>query len=119
VQSAFEIESMYPYPNPMHTFTTFAFRLRGADALLADEFRMRIYTVTGRLIREFDLIDDPALLEIPGLRIGWNKLRWDGRDADGDLVAPGVYLYKVFLKAEGQSMEVNNDASIEKLVVLR
>ena len=94
VQSAFEIESMYPYPNPMHTFTTFAFRLRGADALLADEFRMRIYTVSGRLIREFDLIDDPSALETPALRIGWNKLRWDGRDADGDLVAPGVYLYK-------------------------
>lgn len=119
VQSAFEIESMYPYPNPMHTFTTFAFRLRGADALLADEFRMRIYTVSGRLIREFNLIDDPSALETPALRIGWNKLRWDGRDADGDLVAPGVYLYKVFLKSDGQVLDVNNNTSIEKLVVLR
>lgn len=119
VQSAFEIESMYPYPNPMHTFTTFAFRLRGADALLADEFRMRIYTVTGRLIREFDLIDDPSSLETAALRIGWNKLRWDGRDADGDLVAPGVYLYKVFLKSDGKTLDVNNSSSTEKLVVLR
>ena len=81
VQSAFEIENLYPYPNPMHTATTFAFRLRGDNAMLADEFRIRIYTLSGRLIKEFDLIDEPALLETPGLRIGWNKLVWDGRDA--------------------------------------
>ena len=119
VQADFEIESLYPYPNPMHAFTTFAFRLRGADAVLAEEFRIRIYTVSGRLIQEFDLIEDPQLLEIPGLRIGWNKFQWDGRDADGDLVAPGVYLYKVFLRSEGQEIPVNNSSSIEKLVVLR
>ncbi len=119
VQSAFEIETLYPYPNPMHTATTFAFRLRGDDALMAEEFRIRIYTLSGRLIKEFDLIEDPWLLEIPGLRIGWNKLVWDGRDADGDLIATGVYLYKVFLRAEGQRLSVNNNSSVEKLVVLR
>ena len=119
VQTEFEIENLYPYPNPMQAFTTFAFRLRGADAMLAEDFRIRIYTVSGRLIQEFDLVENPQLLEIPGLRIGWNKLQWDGRDADGDRVAPGVYLYKVFLRSEGQEIPVNNSSSIEKLVVLR
>lgn len=119
VQSEFEIESLYPYPNPMHTFTTFAFRLRGDTAAEADDFRIRIYTLSGRLIQEFDLIEDPSSLEIPSLRIGWNKLQWDGRDADGDLIAPGVYLYKVFLSADGQQIDVNNSTGVEKLVVLR
>ncbi len=119
VQSAFEIESLYPYPNPMHTSTTFAFRLRGDNALQADDFRIRLYTLSGRLIREFDLIEEPALLDIPSLKIGWNKLQWDGTDQDGDLVAPGVYLYKVFLRADGQEFDVNNSTSVEKLVVLR
>ena len=119
VQANFEIENLYPYPNPMAAFTTFAFQLRGSDATLAEDFRIRIYTVAGRLIQEFDLIENPQLLEIPGLRIGWNKLRWDGRDADGDHVAPGVYLYKVFLRSDGQEINVNNKSSIEKLVVLR
>ncbi len=119
VQSTFEIESLYPYPNPMHTATTFAFRLRGDNAMLTEDFRIRVYTLSGRLIKEFDLIEDPGLLEIPGLRIGWNKVTWDGRDADGDLIAPGVYLYKVFLRSDGQQIDVNNSTSVEKLVVLR
>ena len=119
VQTSFEIESLYPYPNPMHNVTTFAFQLRGEDVSLTEDFRIRIYTVSGRLIQEFDLIEDPALLEIPGLRIGWNKLRWDGRDADGDPLAPGVYLYKVFLRSDGREVSVNNSSSVEKLVVLR
>ena len=119
VQTSFEIESLYPYPNPMAEFTTFAFQLRGSDATLTEDFRLRIYTVAGRLIKEFDLIKNPQLLEIPGLRIGWNKFQWDGRDADGDHVAPGVYLYKVFLRSDGHEISVNNGSSIEKLVVLR
>ena len=118
-QSEAQVESLYPYPNPMNSYTVFAFRLRGRDAMLFDEFRLRIYTLTGRLVREFDLLEEPYHLESGGLRINWNKLRWDGRDEDGDLIATGVYLYKVFARAEGEPMRVNNAAGIEKLVVIR
>lgn len=119
VQDAAEIESIYPYPNPMHNFTTFMFRLRGADAGLVDDLRIRVYTISGRPVREFDLLNDPALLEDGGLRIGWNRLVWDGRDADGDLLATGVYLYKVFLRAEGRDISVNNDMGVEKIAIIR
>ena len=103
----------------MNSHTVFAFRLRGSDAMLFDEFRLRVYTLTGRLVREFDLVEEPYLLEAGGLRIDWNKLRWDGRDEDGDLIATGVYLYKVFARAEGEPMRVNSASGIEKLVVIR
>lgn len=119
VQDAAEIESIYPYPNPMHNFTTFMFRLRGADAGLVDDLRIRIYTISGRPVREFDLLDDPGLLEAGGLRIGWNRLNWDGRDADGDLLATGIYLYKVFFRAEGREISINNDSGIEKIAIIR
>ena len=118
-QAAAEVEGLYPYPNPMSRYTVFAFRLRGRDAMLFDEFRLRIYTLTGRLVREFDLIEEPYHLEAGGLRIDWNKLRWDGRDQDGDPVATGVYLYKVFARAEGQPMRVNSADGIEKIAVIR
>jgi hypothetical protein len=119
VQTAAEVENLYPYPNPMHNFTTFMFQLRGADTSFIEDFRIRVYTVSGRPVREFDLLDDPNLLEEGGLRIGWNRMTWDGRDEDGDLLATGVYLYKVFLRAEGREISVNNDSSIEKLAIIR
>lgn len=118
-QSDVTLESVYPYPNPMSTQTVFAFRLRGADASLMDDFRLRLYTLSGRLIREFDLLEDPTDLAGGTLRIGWNKLHWDGRDEDGDRVATGVYLYKIFARAEGKTLPAGNASSVEKVVVIR
>jgi len=119
VQTSAEVENLYPYPNPMHNFTTFMFRLRGADASLVDDLRIRVYTISGRPVREFDLLDNPGLLEDGGLRIGWNRVVWDGRDEDGDLLATGVYLYKVFFRAEGRDVSVNNDSGVEKIAIIR
>lgn len=119
IQNAADVESLYPYPNPMTNFTRFAFQLRGADPGLVEDFRIRIYTLSGQLVQEFDLIDDPALLESGMLRIGWNKLVWDTRDADGHDLGSGVYLYKVFLRADGEEITVNNDTGIDKLVIMR
>ncbi len=118
VQSSFEIGSVYPYPNPMNTFTRFAFELRGADFTLIEDFRIRIYTVTGLVIQEFDLLENPGLIDGGQLRVGWNKVIWDGRDADGDQLATGVYLYKVYLKVDGESIEVN-ESPVEKIVVFQ
>ena len=119
VQTDAEVESLYPYPNPMHNFTTFMFKLRGADPSLVEDLRIRIYTISGRIVREFDLINDPFELEAGGLQIGWNRVPWDGTDEDGDLLANGVYLYRVFLRAEGEEMMVNNESGIEKIAIVR
>jgi len=119
IQTQAEIENLYPYPNPMHNFTTFMFRLRGADPSLIDDLRIRIFTISGRLVREFDLVSDPFELDSGALQIGWNRLRWDGTDEDGDLLANGVYLYKVYLRAEGEDLIVNNESGIEKIAIIR
>jgi hypothetical protein len=119
VQTEAEVESLYPYPNPMHNFTTFMFRLRGADPSLVEDLRIRIYTLSGRVVREFDLVNDSYHLESGGLQIGWNRLQWDGTDEDGDLLANGVYLYQVFLRAEGEELMVNNESGIEKIAIVR
>ena len=119
VQTEAEVESLYPYPNPMNNFTTFMFKLRGADPSLVEDMLIRIYTISGRLVREFDLVSDPFHLEAGGLQIGWNRIPWDGTDEDGDLLGNGVYLYKVFLRAEGKELFVNNESGIEKIAIVR
>jgi photosystem II stability/assembly factor-like uncharacterized protein len=58
----------------------------------AAEASVRIYDVTGRLVRR--LVDEP-------LAAGERTLQWDGRDDSGRLVADGVYLVR--LVADGVS----------------
>ncbi len=112
VQQQQVIEDLYPYPNPMSDHTQFSFLIRGGNTRPSD-FRLRIYTLSGRLVREFTGAEanDGA-----GLRTtGWNHLTWDGRDADGDRVATGVYLYRVRMEGANGTFE----GDVEKVVVIR
>ena len=110
VQQKQVIEDVYPYPNPMNTHTTFAFRVKGGRTEALGDFTLRIYTLSGRLVRQLDERD----LEAP-LRVGWNTLRWNGRDEDGERVATGVYLYRV--RIEGTETTFRGD--VEKISVIR
>lgn len=84
-------------PNPFVDETHFTFNLVGSK--LPDELVIKIYTVSGRLIQELRV---PR----PDLRFGFNRVRWDGRDRDGDPVANGVYLYKIVMNIDGRAEEV-------------
>ncbi len=57
---------------------------------------LRVYTISGRLIRTFRVFGGLGQVQIP----------WDGKDAEGDRLANGTYLFKVFVHgrdAEGGS----------------
>jgi hypothetical protein len=105
VVSETRLLQVYNFPNPFSTSTEFTFVLTGARP--PDELEIRIYTVAGRRIHE---------LRIPQgqLQIGFNRIAWDGRDADGDELANGVYLYQITAKGSGGGASV-----IEKLVKAR
>jgi hypothetical protein len=61
-------------------------------------------------VRQFD----ERSLDAP-LRVGWNTLRWNGRDEDGDRVATGVYLYRVHIEGDDQTFR----GDVEKISVIR
>ncbi|MBS1516778.1 MAG: hypothetical protein JSS91_01685 [Bacteroidetes bacterium] len=96
------VEDVYNYPNPMKTETSFMFNIGGLTA--PDRLKIRIYTISGRLIKE---------LEYP-VSIGFNQIPWDGKDQDGDFVANGTYLYKIIIDGNSQK-----ETQIQKLAVLR
>lgn len=110
VQEEQVIRDVYPYPNPMRTHTTFAFRVEGGRNEMLRDFTLRIYTLSGRLVRELN----ERNLEKP-LSVGWNMLRWNGRDEDGDRVASGVYLYRVSVEGSETTFRGN----VEKVTVIR
>src|SRR5262249_49922740 len=72
---------------------------------------IRIYTVAGKLVRQLDL---------PGGQ-GQVQLRWDGLDDEGDPLAQGTYLYKVYVNArdaDGKSSPRQKATAMGKFVIL-
>jgi flagellar hook assembly protein FlgD len=86
------ISDVFNYPNPFGASgTEFTFRQNQTSPL---NVRVKIFTVAGRLIRTLDEI-------APG--DSFVKVPWDGRDRDGDVIANGVYLYKLIVRtADGR-----------------
>jgi hypothetical protein len=95
-----DLEYLGTYPNPFQRETRFVFSLSG----VADAARIDIYTVAGRRIRR---------LEIPGPLINYVETIWDGRDHVGDVVANGVYFYR--LTAQGAEGRVERTGTVARL----
>jgi len=113
VESDFKIQNLYNYPNPFRDETFFAFRMTGELESRPTEFKIRIYTVAGRLVKEIDVM--PTLNEsFNGNGFGLYRVRWDGRDNDGDLLANGIYIYRITIKTPKESIN-----KTEKLAIVR
>ena len=69
------------YPNPFHSVTTMKFAIAKQS-----DISLRIYDVAGQLTRT--LFDKSA-------KAGYYTAYWDGRDNNGQRVAPGVYFYRL------------------------
>jgi hypothetical protein len=115
------ISQILPYPNPFTTSCRFAYTLTGRDE--PSQFSMQIMTVSGQVVRNV------SQAEFGTLRIGshLSDFVWDGRDDYGDLLANGVYLYRIHAKdQEGKSIKLfqsEADAYFKqgfgKIVILR
>jgi hypothetical protein len=103
VRKNLQLLDIYNYPNPFKDETFFTFKL----TQLPDELKIKIFTLAGRMIKEFNLTSAE-------LKYDFNKIYWDGRDTDGDLVANGVYLYKIISKKGSELAQ-----TIQKLAVVR
>ena len=68
-------------PNPFAQQALVQFAARAGERL-----RVRIYDTRGRLVRTHEALAS---------RTGRQDVTWDGRDAGGRRVAPGVYFYEV------------------------
>jgi flagellar hook assembly protein FlgD len=84
------------YPNPFNPATTFTFSVPKPSKI---EFR--IYNLSGQLVK---------ILHDEYIERGEYSIRWDGRDAHGNAVATGVYLYQ---------LRVDESTSIKKMTLLR
>jgi hypothetical protein len=70
------------YPNPTSGRVVIGYQLPRADRV-----ELRVYNVSGQLVRT--LVDGP-------MPAGAHAAAWDGRDAHGNKVSSGVYLYHLW-----------------------
>ena len=93
------VSKIVPYIKLVHSE-----KLRVADR--TEEAYIKFYPS-----EEFNKLFKELIIDKSDLRIGFNKIFWDGRDNDGDIIANGTYLYKVYFTHEGR-----NYSEIKKLV---
>ncbi|MEE8572171.1 MAG: FlgD immunoglobulin-like domain containing protein, partial [Gemmatimonadota bacterium] len=75
------VSSVHAYPNPMRGGTALSFTLPRPQ-----DVKLTVYDISGRLVAE---VDD-------GYReAGLQEIAWDGRDANGAVVASGIYLCRL------------------------
>ncbi len=101
LEESVSITHLLNVPNPIRTNTVFTYNLAQAP----DQVIVRIYTVSGRLIRT---------IEDGSTRRGYNETDWDARDENGERLANGVYFYKVIVKTNAHKIE-----KIGRLAILR
>jgi len=89
------------YPNPITDVHTTTFAVKGTMAVFVEAIKVQIFNLSGRLVYE---------REEAGKSFDWHT------DNDyGELLANGVYLYKLYAKVDGQWVV----SDVRKLAILR
>jgi len=100
---AVQVMNVYNFPNPFKNGTAFTFQHNYPGLITA---KIKIYTVAGRLIKEIDQSPtSDKFVNIP----------WNGKDADGETLGNGIYIYKLVVTMDDGNVISNNG----KLAVLK
>lgn len=100
------LEQVLNYPNPFSNKTTFHFDHNRAGEDL--DIQIQIFTVSGKLIKTLETYSLSAPSHIA-------SLSWNGRDEYNELLARGVYIYKVNIRSRQDGAKAS---TFEKLVIL-
>src|ERR1035437_7341225 len=103
VSTEVKLLDVYNYPNPFSKDTYFTFKL----TQIPDDLKIRIFSVAGRLVKVIYKKSNE-------LNYDFNRIYWDGRDADGNLLANGVYFYKIVMKKGDKTENVTQKLAIIK-----
>ena len=109
------LKNVYNYPNPTSGHTRFVFEHNQPTGAAAS-VQVRIYALSGRPVRT---LDTEEALPSGMLTAGPVQVIWDGRDEDMNLLASGIYLYKVHVRVDQPDGGRSVSEHIEKLAIIR
>ncbi|MBK5278460.1 MAG: type IX secretion system sortase PorU [Bacteroidia bacterium] len=101
-----EVQELSNYPNPFTESTTIQFiHSRPGEDL---EVALAIYTTTGQTVQTMNF-------SLPESQYQVSLLDWDGSDAGGRKLTPGIYLMKVLVRS---LQDGSKNEQIAKLIIL-
>jgi hypothetical protein len=102
--SDIQLSGVLNYPNPFSNTTKFDFRHNKSNSQLKVE--IRIFDINGRYVTSIN-----KQLSTIGFNI--DPIEWDGRDSNGNKIAPGVYMYNIFVTDSYGSTVTQNQKFIK------
>ncbi len=112
---ALDVRRVANFPNPMSSSTRIAFEHNQPPGTPAD-VRVRIFTLSGQLVRTMDAFEALPTGVLPS---GGVRIAYDGRDQDGDRLAPGLYLYQIRVSLTRDDGTTDVVERVERLAVVR
>ena len=67
------------------------------------DVQLEIYDLSGRRVTQ---------LQMGGSTAGNLEIKWDGRDQDGQMTPPGIYLYRLAVDSDDSSIERSGTLSL-------
>ncbi|MFH1238616.1 MAG: Ig-like domain-containing protein, partial [bacterium] len=101
VMEDLKVENIINFPNPFKESTKFTYIL-SRDA---DEVKIEVFDLNGELLYETTDL---------GRLSGYNETYWDGTNKYGEKLANGVYLYRITVTGNGQTVKM-----IKKMAVVK
>jgi hypothetical protein len=102
------ISNVLNYPNPFTTQTQFVFTLTGSE--IPDYMEIQITNIKGTVVKQI------RMDELGPIKIGLNRTQyaWDGRDQYGDVLANGVYFYKIITSLDNKEIDHYSIDQVDK-----
>ena len=83
----------YTYPNPFKSKTNIHLEL--AAEINSSKIELGIFNIKGQLVKNIPVV----------LRDNKGTVQWSGKDAEGNIVPTGIYLYKIWNSKESKTLE--------------
>ena len=106
IDAGLALEHVLNHPNPFSTNTTFHFDHNRVGENL--EIQVQIYTISGKLVKTLQTISYASKAHVA-------DISWNGRDEYNDVLARGVYVYRVSVRSQQDGSKTSR---FEKLVIL-
>jgi hypothetical protein len=104
-----QIGQLKAFPNPVKTSTTFSFEWQGPEQ--PEQMSIDIINLNGQVLHQIQI-------EASALTDGYGQLQWDAKDASGQKLPAGQYIYRLNAQTSSSQQDQKIISSFGKLILV-